>query len=279
MPLDAQKLRDFYGSPLGDLARRLIGRIVRARWLGAAGLTVAALGYGSPYLDRFRDTATRCLALMPAEQGAAVWPEPDRCAVALVEAGMLPLPDNSVDRLLIAHALEAAERPAELLEEAWRVVAPEGRILAIVPSRRGVWARADGTPFGHGLPYSKTQLRDILQDAVFSPVFWGEALFAPPIDRKFVIRSAPDNRARGRGPCSAFRRRPCGRGDQAGPPAGRRPCDPGRPAGCGRSRARAERAEAGSRMLRSCVDLILGARGDDGLNPFWSSNAVKTDAE
>ncbi len=26
---------------------------------------------------------------------------------------------------------------------------------------------------------------------MFSPVFWGEALFAPPIDRRFVIRSAP----------------------------------------------------------------------------------------
>jgi len=191
MPLDAQNLRDFYGSPLGDLARRLIGRIVRARWLGAAGLTVAALGYGSPYLDRFRDTAARCLALMPAEQGATIWPERQRCAVALVHADMLPLPDNSVDRLLVAHALEAAERPGHLLEEVWRVVAPEGRLLVIVPSRRGVWARADGTPFGHGLPYSRTQLRDLLHGAVFSPVFWGEALFAPPIDRRYVIRSAP----------------------------------------------------------------------------------------
>ena len=75
MPVDAEHLRDFYDSPLGDLARRLIGRIVRARWLDAAGLTVAALGYGAPYLDRFRDLAGRCLALMPAAQGAAVWPE------------------------------------------------------------------------------------------------------------------------------------------------------------------------------------------------------------
>ncbi|HXZ17855.1 MAG TPA: methyltransferase domain-containing protein [Roseiarcus sp.] len=191
MPLDAQKLQDFYGSPLGDLARRLIGRIVRARWQGTAGLTVAALGYGSPYLDRFRDAAERCLALMPAEQGAAIWPESDRCAVALVHAAMLPLPDNSVDRMLLAHAIEAAERPGELLEEVWRVVAPEGRLLVIAPSRRGVWARADGTPFGHGLPYSKAQLRDLLHGAVFSPVYWGEALFAPPIDRQFVIRSAP----------------------------------------------------------------------------------------
>jgi SAM-dependent methyltransferase len=191
MSLDAQNLRDFYGSPLGDLARRLIGRIVRARWLGGAGMTVAALGYGSPYLERFRETATRCLALMPAEQGAAIWPEGARCAVALVHGDMLPLPDNCVDRLLIAHALEAAERPGDLLEEVWRVVAPEGRVLLIVPSRRGVWARADATPFGQGLPYSKTQLRELLQGAVFSPVFWGEALFAPPIDRRYVIRSAP----------------------------------------------------------------------------------------
>jgi SAM-dependent methyltransferase len=191
MPVDAERLRDFYGSPLGDLARRLIGRIVRARWLEAAGMTVAGLGYGTPYLDRFRDSAERCLALMPAAQGAAVWPDSNRCAAALVSSAMLPLPDNSVDRLLIAHALEAAERPAELLEEVWRVVAPEGRILVVVPSRRGVWARADGTPFGHGLPYSKTQLRDLLLGAVFSPVFWGEALFAPPIERRAVIRFAP----------------------------------------------------------------------------------------
>src|SRR5271165_6014600 len=123
MPPEAQSLRDFYRSPLGDLARRLIGRIIHARWLGAAGMTVAAVGYGPPYLDRFRDTAARSLSLMPAEQGAAIWPERNRCAVALVNAEMLPLPDNSVDRLLIAHALEAAQSPGALLEEVWRVVA------------------------------------------------------------------------------------------------------------------------------------------------------------
>ena len=154
-------------------------------------MTVAALGYGSPYIERFRESAARCFALMPAAQGAAVWPDAGGCATALVCGDMLPLPDNSVDRLLIVHALEAAERPGELLEEVWRVVAPEGRILLIVPSRRGVWARVDGTPFGYGLPYSKTQLRDLLQGAVFSPVFWGEALFAPPVERRAIIRFAP----------------------------------------------------------------------------------------
>ena len=191
MPLDIYHLQNFYDSPLGELSRRLIGRVIRARWQDAAGLSVAALGFGSPYLDRFRATASRCIALMPAQQGVLIWPEGGRCSCALVEAQMLPLPDGSIDRLLLAHALEAAERPEALLEELWRITAPEGRVIVVVPSRRGVWARVDGTPYGHGLPYSRGQLRDLLQRALFSPVYWGEALYAPPIGRKLAIRTAP----------------------------------------------------------------------------------------
>jgi SAM-dependent methyltransferase len=191
MPLDVHNLQSFYGSPLGAIARRLIGRVLRERWENCAGLSVAAVGYGTPYLDRYRDGAQRCLALMPAEQGVVIWPGGGRCSATLVDVQMLPLPDGSIDRLLLAHALEAADRPDALLEELWRVTAPEGRILVIVPSRRGVWARADSTPYGQGQPYSKSQLRDLLHRAEFSPVFWGEALYAPPVARPFMIRSAP----------------------------------------------------------------------------------------
>src|SRR5579872_546628 len=191
MPLDVLSLQSFYGSPLGGVARRLIGRVIRERWDSAAGLSVAAVGYGTPYLERFRGGARRCLALMPAEQGVVIWPGAERCAAALVDAQMLPLPDGSIDRLLAAHALEAADRPNALLEELWRVTAPEGRIIAIVPSRRGVWARTDSTPYGQGLPYSKSQLRDLLHRADFSPIFWGEALYAPPVAQPYMMRSAP----------------------------------------------------------------------------------------
>ena len=190
MPLDVLSLQSFYGSPLGGVARRLIGRVIRERWDSSAGLSIAAVGYGAPYLDRFRDGARRCLALMPAEQGVAIWPEAGRCAAALVDAQMLPLPDGSIDRLLLAHALEAADRPDALLEELWRITSPEGRMIVIVPSRRGVWARTDSTPYGQGLPYSKSQLRDLLHRAEFSPVFWGEALHAPPVAQPFMMRSA-----------------------------------------------------------------------------------------
>ena len=191
MPLNVYHLQTFYDSPLGELSRRLLGRVIRARWQDATGLTVAALGFGPPYLDLFKRTAGRCIALMPAQQGVLIWPEEARCSCALVDAQMLPLPDASVDRLLLTHALEAAERPEALLEELWRITAPEGRVIVVVPSRRGVWARVDGTPYGQGLPYSRAQLRELLSRALFLPIFWGEALYAPPISRQLLIRAAP----------------------------------------------------------------------------------------
>lgn len=191
MTLDVNDLISFYGSPLGEVARRLIGRVLRERWDSGAGLSFMGLGYCGPYLDRFREEATRTLALMPAAQGVVHWPPSGRSSSALVIGDMLPLPDGCVDRALVAHALETAEHPSAVLEEVWRVLAPGGRAIFIVPSRRGVWARADGTPFGHGQPFSSGQLRDLMKEALFSPIFWGEALYAPPFQSRFFINWGP----------------------------------------------------------------------------------------
>ncbi len=191
MTLDVNDLQTFYASPLGEVARRLIGRVLRARWENCAGLAVLGLGYGGPYLDRFRDEASRTFAFMPAAQGVVNWPPGERSASALIDGEMLPLPDASVERVLVAHALETAEHPSAVLEEVWRVLAPGGRAIFVVPSRRGVWARVDGNPFGYGQPFSRGQLRDLIRDALFSPLFWGEALYAPPFRSRFVVNSAP----------------------------------------------------------------------------------------
>jgi SAM-dependent methyltransferase len=191
MPLDVNDLVAFYASPLGDVARRLIGRVLRARWSDCRGLAILGLGFAAPLLERFRDEAQRTLALMPAEVGVTRWPAEGRSASALVALDMLPLPDASIDRALLVHGLETAEHPETVLEEVGRVLAPGGRAMFVVPSRRGVWARVDGNPFGQGQPYSKTQLRDLMREAEFSPIFWGEALYAPPFRRRFFVNSAP----------------------------------------------------------------------------------------
>ena len=108
----------------------------------------------------------------------------------MVEESTLPLPDASVDRLLLVHYLEVSENPQQLLREIWRVLAPEGRLLIIVPNRRGIWARIDTTPFGFGRPYSRDQLAKLLTQSLFTPIDVASALNMPPIDRPWLLRWA-----------------------------------------------------------------------------------------
>jgi SAM-dependent methyltransferase len=188
--MDVVDLRNFYAQHLGVVARRFIGRGIRARWPDTRAMRVVGLGYPTPYLGLFREEAERCLALMPATQGVVRWPSTRPALAALVEEDELPLTDAAVDRLLLVHALEMSSDPAGLLREAWRVLAPGGRLLAVVPNRRGLWARMDTTPFGHGRPYSRAQIMQLLRDTLFTPTGWGEALYMPPLPSIWLIRSA-----------------------------------------------------------------------------------------
>jgi SAM-dependent methyltransferase len=189
--MDVVDLREFYASPLGQASRRLIARRVRSRWSDVAGSTVLGLGHATPYLDQFRQEARAVIGFMPAEQGVVHWPQEGPSATALVDDMELPIPDGSVDFVLVAHGLELTDHPADMLKEIWRVLAPQGRALLIVPNRRGMWARFDSTPFGHGRPFSELQLMQMLRDAKFSPLGWSHALFVPPLQRSFLVRSAP----------------------------------------------------------------------------------------
>ena len=188
--MDVVDLRNFYSQHLGVVARRFVGRGIRARWSDTRSLRVLGVGYATPYLGLFREEAERCLALMPAAQGVVRWPSTRPALAALVEEDELPLTDSAVDRVLLVHALEMSSDPAELLREAWRVLAAGGRLLAVVPNRRGLWARMDTTPFGQGRPYSRTQITQLLRDTWFTPTGWGEALYVPPIPRGWFLRSA-----------------------------------------------------------------------------------------
>src|SRR5215216_8022987 len=160
MSLDVVDLRNFYSQ----------GRGIRARWPDLHGLRLAGIGYATPYLGLFREQAERCLAFMPAAQGVVKWPTTRPTLSALVDEMELPLPDAAVDRVLLVYALEMSQNATALLREIWRVLASGGQLLAVVPNRRGLWARMDTTPFGHGRPYSRSQITTLLRDAWFTPI-------------------------------------------------------------------------------------------------------------
>ena len=190
MTIDVVDLRDFYANRLGTVARRFIGRGIRARWDDTHALSVLGIGYATPYLGLFREEAERCLAFMPAAQGVVKWPTTRPALAALVDENELPLTDAAVDRVLLVHALEMSQDAAALLREVWRVLAAGGRLLAVIPNRRGLWARMDTTPFGHGRPYSRSQITQLLRETWFTPTSWSEALYVPPIGRGWFLRSA-----------------------------------------------------------------------------------------
>jgi SAM-dependent methyltransferase len=188
---DVVDLREFYETRRGQMARHMVRRAMRSVWPDVSGQRLLGLGFATPYLRQFTGEAERVLAFMPASQGVMHWPPEGPGLVGLVEETELPLPDYSVDRVLLAHGLENADSLRGLLREIWRVLTGDGRVLVVVPNRRGIWARSDRTPLGWGHPYSAAQLSRVLRDNMFTPTRTERALYVPPIANYTFLRSAP----------------------------------------------------------------------------------------
>jgi len=166
MWIDVVDLRDFYAAPLGQAARRMIRRKMRAMWPDMKGQRILGIGYAAPYLEGFRQAT-------------------------LVDELELPFPDLSMDRIILVHALECAEQVEPLMREIWRVLSDSGRLMVIVPNRSGLWARFERTPFGHGRPFSPRQLSRLLRESMFTPLTTERALYMPPFRTALLVRSAP----------------------------------------------------------------------------------------
>ena len=191
MHLDVIDLHGFYSGPLGEAARHVIARKIREIWPSLTGQSLVGLGYATPYLPLFQGEASRTLALMPASQGVMRWPSESASLTALVDETQLPLDDASIDRILLVHSLETSEQIRPSLRELWRILAPGGKLLIIAPNRIGLWARSEATPFGHGRPFSRSQLTGLLRDCLFSPEQWSASLYMPPLGRLMMLRN-PD---------------------------------------------------------------------------------------
>ncbi len=173
---DVMTLRHFYHTPLGIVAADMLAQaVMRSGWHERQGTNIA-LGYCEAILDSA--SMPLCSAsFMPAAQGAA---SDTKNCTALVEEACLPVSDADIDNILVIHALEHCQHPQALMREIWRVLAPGGRVLFVVPNRRRTWASMEFTPFGHGQPFSKRQLTNLLGEHLLSPLSIATALFMPP---------------------------------------------------------------------------------------------------
>ncbi len=180
---EVHALPEFYASPPGQAAARLLGQRIAALWPDCTGLDLLGLGWAAPYMGLWAGQRGRRIALVPASFG----PTP---GCALTDDHELPLPDRSLDRILLVHGLEASERARPLLRECWRVLRDDGRLLVVAPNRLGCWALFDHTPFGQGRPYSRGQLQRLLEAQLFQVLRCEAALFVPPFPWRFALRGA-----------------------------------------------------------------------------------------
>jgi SAM-dependent methyltransferase len=188
MAADAHAAADFYRTGRGAVTARLLRERLALLWPDATGQAVLGVGYAAPYLRLWREQATRCLSVIPAQMGVARWPPGAPNLSCTAEEDVLPFPDLAFDRILLVHGLEAAENARRMLREIWRVLKDDGRLLIIVPNRTGLWAYLESTPFGHGQPYSFGQVGRLLSSSLFRVERRDAALYVAPSNHRLVLR-------------------------------------------------------------------------------------------
>lgn len=177
---DVLALKDFYSSPLGLSAHMVMAQRLAPLLEAKTGERLLCIGFGLPLLNKQAQDFERCIAMMPARQGAISWPENTPCQSLLGDETALPFKDAVFDRIIIIHAIEFLDHVRGLLREVWRVMAPGGRVIIVAPNRTGFWSRLEHTPFGNGRPFSRRQLNSLLNESLLSPKSWTSALHLPP---------------------------------------------------------------------------------------------------
>lgn len=183
MRTESEQLRDFYASPLGQVAESVLVQKMVDAWGDLKGLRLAGFGYAAPLLKAF-PAAERVINMVPA--GAGAIHDPDE---VLVAETCWPLREASIDRLVIVHGLEESGDPRRIMREAWRVLADDGRLVLIVANRHGFWTLIENSPLAAGRAYSRRQLQGLIQRSLFAPTAQASALYFPPIAR--LRRLAP----------------------------------------------------------------------------------------
>jgi len=176
----------FYEEQIGQVTRRTIFRRVRLAWPDVRGQRLLGYGYALPYLRPFVGEAERVAALVPEQHeldGA------DLRVVVQGEEDAWPFVDSLFDRILVVHGLESSDASRPLMRQIWRVLAPEGRLLCIVPNRSSLWAQIELSPFAQGRPFSRGQIDRLLRQSMFVPERWDTALYFPPLRSRRLVRS------------------------------------------------------------------------------------------
>jgi SAM-dependent methyltransferase len=186
--LNVTHLKQFYASALGEVVARQLRAKITSIWKDSSADITLIIGYPTPLW--YSSLPPKNLLIgMPAEHGAMCWPA-DKNKVFATHDSELPIADNSINRVILLHTLEHSANVSTMMQEIWRVLAPQGRVLAIVPNRMGLWARSSNSPFGYGRPFSLTQLKSVIEESQLTFLRSHSAIFTPPSYKRPWLKCA-----------------------------------------------------------------------------------------
>ena len=176
----------FYQSATGQVASQLILRKL-APLITSDGenISAAGIGFTAPYLSK----ASPIIQLQTV--GHTPPPARDRQHCAMIDPTALPLLDASLDLCVMVHGLETSSSPSATLDETWRVLKGQGRLVLVVPHRANIWSMKEATPFGFGQPYSVNQIKKLLKNHDFEVGRIRQSLAAPPSFSGLYSKYAP----------------------------------------------------------------------------------------
>jgi len=187
---DAYDLKYFYNTVRGRIVRKIIREKILAIWPDLSKQTLFGYGYAMPYLKPFLNEHSLTANIMPAQLGVHNWPVDEKNLVCFNAENLIPLETNSVDRIIMIHALEFLDDPEGTFAEIWRVLKSTGRIIVVVPNRMGLWARVDSSPLGQGQPYSARQVEHFLKENLYVHERTEYTLFTPPFNKALPMQLA-----------------------------------------------------------------------------------------
>lgn len=159
MEISASSIHGFYSSQLGKIVQQETIKKLSEALKGHYLSKVCGLGYTSPYLNYLKGVNPNSIfhEMFPDFLGAII-DENTGFKQEAVDEYYLPIEPSTIDVVILSHILELVEKPETVIEEAWRVLKPNGILISIVPRRAGSWTRYDNNPFGFGRSFSQKQL-------------------------------------------------------------------------------------------------------------------------
>ncbi len=186
----AATLESFYRSRLGRAAATCLGQRMIDLWGPCKGEAMLGIGFVVPLLPLWQATARACIGVTPDEAGDTFHSASRGGVLVRAPEHRLPFADGVFDRIVLLHALEEADSPRQLLREAWRVLAPEGRIIVAVANRKSLWSINEREPFGHGRPWTRRQLIPFLTDCLFQVTASTTAVHMPPLNLSLITSAS-----------------------------------------------------------------------------------------